>query len=243
VIILSGVEKRFGTVEALRGVSFTVADGQVTGLLGPNGAGKTTALRIVYGVMAPDAGVASVDGLDLGGDRLAAQARLGVLAHAQGLYPRLTAREHVRYAGRLRRMDGAALERRIGELVELLDMGGFADRRTDGFSQGQKLKVALARALVHDPRNVVLDEPTSGLDVAATRAVRALLARLRDAGRCVLFSTHVMQEVSAVCDRVVVLARGQVVAEGTPDELRRATGKESLEDAFVAAIGSEEGLA
>jgi sodium transport system ATP-binding protein len=230
-------------VEALRGVSFTVADGQVTGLLGPNGAGKTTALRIVYGVMAPDAGVASVDGLDLAGERLAAQARLGVLAHAQGLYPRLTAREHVRYAGRLRRMDGAALERRIGELVELLDMGGFADRRTDGFSQGQKLKVALARALVHDPRNVVLDEPTSGLDVAATRAVRALLARLRDAGRCVLFSTHVMQEVSAVCDRVVVLARGQVVAEGTPDELRRATGKESLEDAFVAAIGSEEGLA
>jgi sodium transport system ATP-binding protein len=243
VIVLSDVKKRFGTVEALRGVSFTVADGQVTGLLGPNGAGKTTALRIVYGVMAPDAGVASVDGLDLAGERLAAQARLGVLAHAQGLYPRLTAREHVRYAGRLRRMDGAALERRIGELVELLDMGGFADRRTDGFSQGQKLKVALARALVHDPRNVVLDEPTSGLDVAATRAVRALLARLRDAGRCVLFSTHVMQEVSAVCDRVVVLARGQVVAEGTPDELRRATGKESLEDAFVAAIGSEEGLA
>jgi sodium transport system ATP-binding protein len=243
VIVLSDVKKRFGTVEALRGISFTVADGQVTGLLGPNGAGKTTALRIVYGVMAPDAGVASVDGLDLAGERLAAQARLGVLAHAQGLYPRLTAREHVRYAGRLRRMDGAALERRIGELVELLDMGGFADRRTDGFSQGQKLKVALARALVHDPRNVVLDEPTSGLDVAATRAVRALLARLRDAGRCVLFSTHVMQEVSAVCDRVVVLARGQVVAEGTPDELRRATGKESLEDAFVAAIGSEEGLA
>jgi sodium transport system ATP-binding protein len=242
VIVLSGVRKSFGPVEALRGVSFSVADGQITGLLGPNGAGKTTALRIVYGVMAPDAGRASVDGLDLATDRLAAQARLGVLSHAQGLYPRLTAREHVRYAGQLRGLRGPALERRIGAMVELLDMGEFADRRADGFSQGQKLKVALARALVHDPSNVVLDEPTSGLDVAGTRAVRALLKRLRDEGRCVLFSTHVMQEVSAVCDRVVVVARGQVVAEGTPEALRAATGQATLEDAFVAAIGSEEGL-
>jgi len=242
VILLSGVQKRFGDVEALRGVSFTVADGQITGLLGPNGAGKTTALRIVYGVMAPDTGRASVDGLDLASDRLAAQARLGVLAHAQGLYPRLTAREHVRYAGQLHGLRGARLEGRIDELGALLEMADFLDRRADGFSQGQKLKVALARALVHDPRNVVLDEPTSGLDVAGTRAVRALLKRLRDEGRCVLFSTHVMQEVSAVCDRVVVLARGQVVAEGTPEALKAATGKASLEDAFVAVIGSEEGL-
>jgi len=165
-----------------------------------------------------------------------------VLAHAQGLYPRLTAREHVRYAGQLRGLRGGELERRIDGMVELLDMGEFADRRADGFSQGQKLKVALARALVHDPRNVVLDEPTSGLDVAGTRAVRALLRRLRDEGRCVLFSTHVMQEVSAVCDRVVVIARGVVVAEGTPEALKEATGKSTLEDAFVAAIGSEEGL-
>jgi sodium transport system ATP-binding protein len=242
MIVLSDVRKRFGPVEALRGISFSVADGQVTGLLGPNGAGKTTALRIVYGVMAPDGGRASVDGLDLSADRLAAQARLGVLAHAQGLYPRLTAREHVRYAGRLHGLRGGALERRIDELSTLLEMGEFLERRADGFSQGQKLKVALARALVHDPRNVVLDEPTSGLDVAATRAVRALLKRLRDEGRCVLFSTHVMQEVSAVCDRVVVVARGQVVADGTPEALKAATGQATLEDAFVAAIGSEEGL-
>ena len=242
MIVLSDVKKRFGDVEALRGVSLTVADGEITGLLGPNGAGKTTALRIVYGVMAPDTGEASVDGLDLAADRLGAQARLGVLAHAQGLYPRLTAREHVRYASQLHGLRGAPLERRIGELAALREMGGFLDRRADGFSQGQKLKVALARALVHDPRNVVLDEPTSGLDVAGTRAVRALLKKLRDEGRCVLFSTHVMQEVSAVCDRVVVIAHGQVVAEGTPEALKAATGKSTLEDAFVAAIGSEEGL-
>jgi sodium transport system ATP-binding protein len=242
VIVLSDVKKRFGDVEALRGVSLTVADGEITGLLGPNGAGKTTALRIVYGVMAPDTGKASVDGHDLASDRLAAQARLGVLAHAQGLYPRLTAREHVRYAGQLHGLRGARLEQRIGELAALLEMDEFLDRRADGFSQGQKLKVALARALVHDPRNVVLDEPTSGLDVAGTRAVRALLKKLRDEGRCVLFSTHVMQEVSAVCDRVVVIAHGQVVAEGTPEALKAATGKSTLEDAFVAAIGSEEGL-
>jgi len=243
VILLSDVKKGFGAVQALRGVSFEVPDGRITGLLGPNGAGKTTALRIVYGVMAPDAGRASVDGVDLATDRLAAQRRLGVLAHAQGLYPRLTAREHVAYAGRLHGLGGAALERRIDALVELLDLRDFVDRRTDGFSQGQKLKVALARALVHDPRNVVLDEPTSGLDVAGTRAVRAVLKRLRDEGRCILFSTHVMQEVAALCDRVVVIARGTVVADGPPDELRQRTGQASLEDAFVAAIGTEEGLA
>jgi sodium transport system ATP-binding protein len=242
VIVLERVVKRFGKVEALRGVSLSVPDGQVTGLLGPNGAGKTTALRVVYGVVTPDAGRATVDGLDLATDRLAAQERLGVLPHAQGLYPRLTAREHVRYFARLHGLEGARLERRTDEVLAALEMGDFADRRTEGFSQGQRVKVALARALVHDPRNVVLDEPTNGLDVGATRAVRALLARLRAEGRCVLFSSHVMQEVAMICDRVIVIARGEVVAQGTPDELRAATGKASLEDAFVAAIGSEEGL-
>jgi len=243
VILLRDLHKSFGAVQALRGLSVEVADGRITGLLGPNGAGKTTALRIAYGVLDPDRGSAAVDGADLATRRLEAQRRLGVLSHAQGLYPRLTAREHLRYFGRLHGLSGAPLERRIEELVALLDMGSFADRRTDGFSQGQRLKVSLGRALVHDPQNLVFDEPTAGLDVAGTRAVRALLVRLRDEGRCVLFSSHVMQEVSALCDRVVVMAAGRVVADGAPDELRRATGKESLEDAFVAAIGSEEGLA
>jgi sodium transport system ATP-binding protein len=243
VIRLDGVSKSFGEVRALGGITFDVPDGQITGLLGPNGAGKTTALRIVYGVLRPDTGQASVDGIDLASDRLAAQRRLGVFPHAQGLYTRLTAREHILYFGQIHGLWGDALQRRADELLAALGMEDIADRRTEGFSQGQRVKVALARALVHDPRNVVLDEPTNGLDVAATRQVRTLLMQLRGQGRCILFSSHVMQEVSALCDRVVVIARGAVVAEGTPDDLRRQTGKESLEDAFVAAIGSEEGLA
>ncbi len=242
MIRVDGVRKSFGRVEALRGTSFEVPDGVVTGLLGPNGAGKTTALRLVGGLLAPDAGRVAVDGIDVARDRGAAQARLGVLPHAQGLYPRLTAREHVRYFGRLHGLAGEALDARVEAMIAALDLREIADRRTEGFSQGQRVRVALARALVHDPRNVVLDEPTNGLDVGATRAVRALLGRLRDEGRCVLFSSHVMQEVAHLCDRVVVLARGEVVAVGSPDELRAATGKASLEDAFVAAIGSEEGL-
>jgi sodium transport system ATP-binding protein len=242
VIVLDSVAKSFGAVRALGGVSFSVPDGAITGLLGPNGAGKTTALRAIAGVLAPDAGRVAVDGVDVARDRAGAQRRLGVMPHAQGLYPRLTAREHVRYYAELHGLSGAELDRRVDEVMGLLDMGEFAERRADGFSQGQRVRVALARALVHRPRNVVLDEPTNGLDVAATRAVRALLQRLRAEGRCVLFSSHVMQEVSALCDRIVVIARGEVVAEGTPDDLRRRTGKEGLEDAFVAAIGSEEGL-
>ncbi len=242
MIALDGVHKAYGAVKALRGVSFAVADGQITGLLGPNGAGKTTALRIVYGLLRPDAGGASVDGHDLASARLEAQRRLGVLPHAQGLYPRLTARENVRYSGRLHGLDRGVLERRLEDLVALLDMGGFADRRAEELSQGQKVRVALARALVHDPANVVLDEPTTGLDVAGTRAMRSLMRRLRDRGRCVLFSSHVMHEVSDLCDRVVVIAGGRVVATGTPEELRERTGGPSLEDAFVAIIGSDEGL-
>jgi len=243
VIRLDGVSKSFGEVRALAGISFEVPDAQITGLLGPNGAGKTTALRVVYGVLRPDAGHAFVDGVDLDADRLEAQRRLGVFPHAQGLYTRLTAREHILYFGQMHGLFGSTLARRADELIAALGMEEIADRRTEGLSQGQRVKVALARALVHDPRNVVLDEPTNGLDVAATRQVRTLLRQLREQGRCILFSSHVMQEVSALCDRVVVIARGTVVAEGTPDDLRRATGRESLEDAFVAAIGSEEGLA
>jgi sodium transport system ATP-binding protein len=243
VIRLDAVAKSFGAVQALAGISFEVPDGQITGLLGPNGAGKTTALRIVYGVLRPDEGHALVDGIDLAASRLAAQRRLGVFPHAQGLYARLTAREHILYFGRMHGLSGPDLARRTDELIAALAMEDIADRRTEGFSQGQRVKVALARALVHDPPNVVLDEPTNGLDVAATRQVRTLLRQLREQGRCILFSSHVMQEVSALCDRVVVIARGTVVAEGTPDDLRRQTGRESLEDAFVAAIGSEEGLA
>jgi len=242
MIEVSNLAKRFGNVVALRDVSFSAPDGSITGLLGPNGAGKTTALRVLYTLVRPDQGFARVDGLDVAADRVAVQRRLGVLPDSRGLYGRLSSRENIRYFGRMHGLRGAALEGRIDELVGLLDMQEIADRRVEGFSQGQRVKVAIARALVHSPQNIVLDEPTNGLDVLATRAMRTIIRRLRDEGRCVLFSSHIMQEVAALCDRIVVLAHGDSVAAGTPDELRRATGEASLEDAFVAAIGSAEGL-
>jgi sodium transport system ATP-binding protein len=242
MIEVSHVAKRFGKIVALRDVSFSAPDGIITGLLGPNGAGKTTTLRILYTLMRPDSGVARVDGVDVVADPVGARRRLGVLPDSRGLYGRLTSRENIRYFGRMHGLRGAALEQRIDELVALLDMAEIADRRVEGFSQGQRVKVAIARALVHGPQNVVLDEPTNGLDVLATRAMRVIIRRLRDEGRCVLFSSHIMQEVAALCERIVVVAQGETVAAGTPDELRRATGQETLEDAFVAAIGTAEGL-
>ena len=240
MIEVAQLHKRFGEVLAVDGVSFTAADGTVTGLLGPNGAGKTTTLRMLYGLIAPDQGHIHVDGIDVAADPLQAQTKLGVLPDTHGLYPRLTAREHVRYFGRLHGMGGAGLESRIGELIETLDMTDIADRRSQGFSHGERMKVSVARALVHGPRNVLLDEPTNGLDVMSTRAVRGIIRRLKDEGKCVLFSSHIMQEVSALCDSIVIIARGQVVARGTPDELRSQTGHESLEDAFVALTGIDE---
>jgi sodium transport system ATP-binding protein len=243
VIELRRLHKRFGAVVAVDDVSFSAGDGVITGLLGPNGAGKTTTLRLLSTLVRPDRGVALVDGDDVAVAPLLARRRIGLLPDARGLYPRLTAREHVAYFGELHGIFGRALAERIAELVELLDMREIADRRAAGFSQGERLKVALARALVHRPRNVVLDEPTNGLDVMSTRALRTLVRRLREQGHCVLFSSHVMQEVAALCDRIVVIAHGRVVADGTPDELRSQTGAENLEDAFVAVIGSDRGLA
>lgn len=242
MIQVTNLHKSFGQVHALRGVTFSAPDGQITGLLGPNGAGKTTTLRVLYTLLKPDDGVATVDGLDVRTQALAVQRRIGALPDARGVYPRLTARENIRYYGRLHGMTGAALESRIDALVRLLDMQDIADRRTDGFSTGERLKVAIARALIHDPPNVLLDEPTSGLDVMSTRAMREVLRRLRDEGKCVLFSSHIMQEVAELCDYIVILANGKVVGVGAPADLRRSTGQENLEEAFVAIIGTEEGL-
>ncbi|RKH47050.1 ABC transporter ATP-binding protein [Corallococcus sicarius] len=236
------LHKQFGKVTAVEDVTFTAEDGVITGLLGPNGAGKTTTLRMLYTLVQPDSGTATVDGVDVAKDPQAARRALGVLPDARGLYPRLTAREHARYFGELHGLSGATLDARVEELVELLEMKDIADRRTEGFSQGERVKVALARALVHGPRNVLLDEPTNGLDVMATRSVRTLLRKLKAQGCCVVFSSHVMQEVAALCDRIVVVARGRVVADGTADALRASTGKDSLEEAFVSVIGSEQGL-
>ncbi len=242
MIEVTQLARSFGAVTAVRDVSFQAADGQITGLLGPNGAGKTTTLRILYTLLRPDAGQARVDGIDVVAQPIAARRRLGVLPDSRGLYSRLTAAENIRYFGRMQGMKGATLDQRITELSRLLDMDDILQRRVDGFSQGQRVKVAIARAIVHAPRNIVLDEPTNGLDVLATRALRTMIRRLRDEGCCVLFSSHIMQEVTALCDRIVVIADGMVAAEGTPDELRHATGQASLEDAFVAAIGTAEGL-
>jgi len=238
MIVASHLQKRFGNVHAVSDISFTARDGAITGLLGPNGAGKTTTLRMLYGVMRPDAGRIAIDDVDAVASPQLAQKRLGVLPDGFGLYPRLTAREHIHYYGELHGISGATLERRTQELLDPLDMRAIADRRTEGFSHGERTKVACARALVHQPQNVLLDEPTNGLDVMSTRTLREIIRRLRSEGRCVLFSSHVMQEVSALCDAVIVVAGGKVVAHGTPDELRTSTGFENLEDAFVALAGS-----
>jgi sodium transport system ATP-binding protein len=242
MIQVQGLSKSFGDVQAVQNVSFHAPDGRITGLLGPNGAGKSTTLRMLYTLLKPDAGTAQVDGHDVRGNPLEVQKRIGVLADARGLYARLTTRENIRYFGRLQGMDGEALEKQIDSLIHILDMQAIADRRTEGFSTGERLKVAIARTLVHNPKNVLLDEPTNGLDVMSTRSMRQFILRLREEGKCVLFTSHIMQEVAALCDQIVIIARGRVTATGSPDELRRQTGRENLEDAFVAAIGSEEGL-
>ncbi len=233
---------RTGTVHAVRGVSFTARDGEITGLLGPNGAGKTTTLRMLYTLMAPDRGSVRVDGLDIQHDATAVRQRLGVLPDARGVYKRLTARENIAYFGELHGLDADTIAQRTARMADTLDMQDFLDRRTEGFSQGQRTKTAIARALVHDPRNVILDEPTNGLDVMTTRGLRDFLKQLRSEGHCVIFSSHIMQEVAALCDRIVVIANGEVRATGTPDQLRAQAGEDNLEDAFVQLIGSEEGL-
>jgi sodium transport system ATP-binding protein len=246
MIEVQGLRKSFqsrgGAIVAVDGVSFVARDGEITGLLGPNGAGKTTTLRMLYTLMQPDAGRVLVDGLDPAAEAGNVRRRLGVLPDARGLYKRLTARENIAYFGRLHGLDTAVMTARIERLALALGMQDFIDRRTEGFSQGQRTKTAIARALVHDPRNVLLDEPTNGLDVMTTRGLRQFLRELKSEGRCVLLSSHIMQEVAALCDRIVVIAHGRVVALGTPDELRAQTGESNLEDAFVQVIGSEEGL-
>jgi len=246
MIALERVAKAFGKrreVHAVRDVSFEAPDGAITGLLGPNGAGKTTLLRMIATLVIPDAGSVAVDGLDVVAARYAVRARIGVLSDARGLYPRLTARENVRYHGALHGLAGKPLEQRIDTLFGTLGLAPIADRRTAGFSQGEKMKVAIARALVHDPATILLDEPTNGLDIMSVRMLRDELRALRMQGKCLLFSSHVMQEVAALCDRIVVLSQGRVVAEGTAPELIARAGTSGLEDAFVALLGSDEGLA
>ncbi|MEE4637327.1 MAG: ATP-binding cassette domain-containing protein [Wenzhouxiangella sp.] len=244
MIEVQGLRKTFnkGKVVAVDEVSFSARDGQITGLLGPNGAGKTTTLRMLYTLLNPDAGQMRIDGIDPAAEPLKVKRALGVVPDSRGLYDRLSARENIRYYGRLQGLDKATIDQRIERMAGVLDMHEFIDRKTNGFSQGQRVKVAIARALIHEPRTVLLDEPTNGLDVMTTRALRGFLQQLKREGRCVVLSTHIMQEVAALCDRIVIIAKGRVVAEGTADELLRRSGRDNLEDAFVQLIGSDEGL-
>jgi sodium transport system ATP-binding protein len=236
MIRVDDIHKSFGKVHAVRGVSFEAPDGKITGLLGPNGAGKSTTMRVLYTVLRPDEGHATIDGVDVVADSLGARRRIGALPHSAGLYPHLTARENVAYFAKLCGMDKAEIDDRVAELIRLLEIEEFAERRTKGFSHGQRTKVALARALVHDPRNVILDEPTSGLDVMATRSLRELILKLKDEGRCVLFSSHIMQEVAALCDDICIIANGKVAIDDSIDGIRERTGCDDIEDAFVEAI-------
>jgi sodium transport system ATP-binding protein len=236
VITVNDIHKSFGKIRAVRGISFDAPDGKITGLLGPNGAGKSTTLRVLYTVLRPDAGSASIDAADVVTDSLAARQNIGALPHGAGLYPHLTARENIAYYARLCGLDRDIQEERVDDIIELLEIGDFADRRTKGFSQGQRTKVSLARALVHNPQNVILDEPSNGLDVMATRSLRKLILKLKDAGRCILFSSHVMQEVAALCDDIIIIANGKVAIDDSVDGIRHRTGCDDLEDAFVRAI-------
>lgn len=240
MIVIEHLAKRFGSVQALQDVSFTARDGRITGLLGHNGAGKSTTLRILSTVMRAQQGRAVVDGFDCATQPLEVRRSLGVLPHASGLYVHLTGRENIAYYGGLHGLSGAALDRAVEELIDKLALRDVADRRAKGYSQGERLKVALARALIHQPKTMILDEPTNGLDVTAVRMLRDLIRELRSAGRCVLFSSHVMQEVAALCDDIVIIARGRVVVQGAPEEILRATGTSDLEEAFVRAAQEGE---
>lgn len=239
MIEAEGLTKRFGDIVAMDRVGFRAEDGRVTGLVGPNGAGKSTTLRVLCTVLKADTGRARVDGADVATEPLAVRRQIGVLPHLSGLYPNLTARENIAYYAAMQGMRGREAKRATDTVIERLDIGELSKRRAKSFSHGQGIRVALARAIVHRPQTVILDEPTNGLDVVAARALRELIRDLKREGRCLLFSSHVMQEVAMLCDDLVIISGGRVALSGTPDEIRRKTGSDDLEDAFVAAIGSE----
>ncbi|MGA9574433.1 MAG: ATP-binding cassette domain-containing protein [Lysobacterales bacterium] len=242
MIKVSNLVKSFGVVKAVRGISFEVHDGEITGLLGPNGAGKTTTLRMLYSLLPPDAGEICIDGLDPTKDAMAIKRTLGVVPDSRGLYVRMSARENIAYYGRLHGMSPREIDTRVEKLVRTLDMADFIERRCEGFSQGQRVKVAIARAMVHSPQTVLLDEPSNGLDVMSTRALRRYILDLKDRGHSIVLSTHIMQEVAALCDRIIIIAGGRIAANGSAQELLQKSGCSTLEDAFVQLIGSEEGL-
>lgn len=227
-------------ITALDDVSFTLNDGEITGLLGLNGAGKSTLMRLIYGLLQPSAGEVWVNEHQVSKNPNAARQQLGVLPDDTGLYKRLTARENIRYFGELQGLQGSELEQSINQLIALLGMDNIAERRADGFSLGERMKTALARAIVHQPQHVLLDEPTNGLDVITTRAVRRLLHELKQQGRCVIFSSHLMHEVSGLCDRIIVISHGKILADGNLETILDAGKSHNLEEAFVNLVQPHE---
>ncbi len=242
MIEVKSLKKHYGEIKAVDGVSFSCPDGQITGLLGPNGAGKTTTLRIIAGLIKPQSGAAIVDGLDATQHSIQVRRVLGMQSDMIGVYPRLTPREQLRYYGRFYGLKGKTLEDRIEALIRELKMEEFANRRAEGFSRGQRQKIVIGRALIHDPHNIIMDEPTNGLDVMAARDTRQTIRTFKEQGRCVLFSTHYMDEAEHLCDHIAIIVQGRIAAFGTPSDLMARTGKDNLEDAFVALAGSTEGL-
>jgi sodium transport system ATP-binding protein len=231
MIDVRNVHKRFGTVAAVRGVSFTAPDGCITGLLGRNGAGKTTTLAMTCGLLRPDQGDIEVGSAS--GHPIARRRQVGAMLDHKGLYERLTARENIVYFGALHGLSSTSLDDRVQDVLSQLGLEDVADRRVAGFSQGERMKVALARAIVHGPRHLLLDEPTNGLDIPTVHGLREVLRRMRDRGACIILSTHVLDDVRALCDRIVVIVQGRVVAEGESTSICRKAGCATLEDAFL----------
>jgi sodium transport system ATP-binding protein len=242
MIQVNDLKKHYGTIKAVDGVSFNCPDGQITGLLGPNGAGKSTTLRMIAGLIKPMSGSVLIDGHNVAADPQVARAALGVQSDMIGVYPRLTPREQLRYYARFYDLKGQKLEDRINAVIREFNMEEIADRRAEGFSRGQRQKIVLGRALVHDPRNILMDEPTNGLDVMAVRETRDTIRSFKNQGRCVLFSTHYMDEAERLCDQIAIIVQGKIVAFGTPTELKNRTQQDNLEDAFVILAGGSEGL-
>lgn len=241
MIEVSGLKKHFGQVRAVDGVTFTANNGAITGLLGPNGAGKTTAIRMIGTLVSIDGGSVKIDGVDVAENPDGARQSSGLLTDSRGVYTRMTARENIRYYAELRGVDRGRADMTLARIADWLDMKSILDRRTEGFSQGERMKVAISRALIHEPANVILDEPTNGLDVMSTRALRELIKRLKADGRTVLFSSHIMQEVAALCDEIVIIAKGRVTAQGTSADLMAMSGKDNLEDAFMVLADMHDG--
>ena len=229
------LEKTLGKNRVLRGVSLEANSGEIFGLLGPNGAGKTTTLRIICTLLAPDAGSVEVLGFDTRTAAEEVRRRVGVVTADIGVYPRLSARENIAYFAELSGVLDGELKRRVDAVIDRLDMASFAKQRAESLSSGQKQKVAIARAIVHDPEVLMFDEPTSNLDVLASREIREFMVESRDRGKCVIFSTHVLHDAERLCDRVTILHEGSVVATGSTAEVRGA--HRDLEDAFLELVG------